>query len=427
MADLNKTPSGMRINIGFFGKTNSGKSSIINALAGQDVSIVSDKPGTTTDPVYKAMEISPIGPCLLTDTAGLGDETELGGHREERTKRVAAECDIAVIVFLGEDIDIEMNMVTFFQKKNVPVIPVIGHADENDRSFGSDATQEQIDRGSSERTEKTEKIIKEAFEKSGRDEAKSGISIIRVSPVTGFGIDELKNEIIRVAGSLPEPSILGDMVSAGDLVMCVMPQDKQAPKGRLILPQVTTLRELLDKHARIMCVAPEEMSEALGELKNAPKLIITDSQVFDKVYELKPEDSLLTSFSVLFAAYKGDIESYVEGAKAITDLKTGAKVLVAESCSHAPLDEDIGREKIPNLLRKKVGGEIEVDVVAGKDFPEDLTKYDLILQCGGCMVNRRLILSRIEAAKAQGVPITNYGIAIAFLKGILDKITLLHQ
>ena len=423
MADLNKTPSGMRINIGFFGKTNSGKSSIINALAGQDVSIVSDKPGTTTDPVYKAMEISPIGPCLLTDTAGLGDETELGGHREERTKRVAAECDIAVVVFFEEDIDIEMRMVTFFLNKNVPVIPVIGHADEQ-KCRADQASPERSDRGSSEWIDKTEERIKKAFEKSDRDDAKSGISIIRVSPVTGFGMDELKNEIIRVAGNLPEPSILGDMVSAGDLVMCVMPQDKQAPKGRLILPQVTTLRELLDKHARIMCVAPEEMSEALGELKNAPKLIITDSQVFDKVYELKPEESRLTSFSVLFAAYKGDVDSYVEGAKAITDLKPGARVLVAESCSHAPLDEDIGREKIPNLLRKKVGGEIEVDVVAGKDFPEDLTKYDLILQCGGCMVNRRLILSRIEAAKDQGVPITNYGIAIAFLKGILDKITL---
>ena len=423
MAGLNKTPSGMRINIGFFGKTNSGKSSIINALAGQDVSIVSDKPGTTTDPVYKAMEISPIGPCLLTDTAGLGDETELGGHREERTKRVAAECDIAVVVFFEEDIDIEMNMVTFFENKNVPVIPVIGHADEQ-KCRADHASPERSDRGSSEWIDIIEERIKKAFEKSGRDDAKSGISIIRVSPVTGFGMDELKNEIIKVAGSLPEPSILGDMVSAGDLVMCVMPQDKQAPKGRLILPQVTTLRELLDKHARIMCVAPEEMSEALGELKNAPKLIITDSQVFDKVYELKPEESRLTSFSVLFAAYKGDVDSYVEGAKAITDLKPGARVLVAESCSHAPLDEDIGREKIPNLLRKKVGGEIEVDVVAGKDFPEDLTKYDLILQCGGCMVNRRLILSRMEAAKAQGVPITNYGIAIAFLKGILDKITL---
>ncbi|MCR4604411.1 MAG: [FeFe] hydrogenase H-cluster maturation GTPase HydF [Eubacterium sp.] len=385
MADLNKTPSGMRTSIGFFGKTNSGKSSVINALVGQDVSIVSEKPGTTTDPVYKAMEIAPIGPCLLIDTAGLEDETALGEKRISKTKNVAAACDVAVVIFYGENFDTEKRIVTFFKEKNVPVIAVAGHAD----------------------TWKSDEVLPD---------------VLRVSPVTGEGMDELLEEIKRAAKNLPEPTILGKLVGEGDLVLLVMPQDKQAPKGRLILPQVTTLRELLDKHARTMCVAPEELETALSELKNPPKLIITDSQVFDFVYERKPEASMLTSFSVLYAALKGDVDIFIAGAKSIENLRPGAKVLVAESCSHAPLEEDIGREKIPNLLRKKVGGEISVDIVAGKDFPEDLNGYDLILQCGGCMVNRRQIMSRVEAAIAQGVPITNYGIAIAYLKGILDKI-----
>ncbi len=364
---IGETPSGMRVHIGFFGKTNSGKSTLVNALASQDVSIVSPEPGTTTDPVHKAIEILPIGPCILIDTPGLEDETSLGSARMERTMREAAVCDIAVVVRADEvDSQAESELVKFFNEKNIPVVNVTG---------------------------------------DDRDD-----------------IEAVKASIIAAARSVPERTILDGAVAEGDLVMLVMPQDKQAPKGRLILPQVATLRELLDVHARTMCVAPEEIESALSVLTEPPKLIITDSQVFDLVYEKKPKESALTSFSVLYAALKGDMEAYVAGAKAIDDLKPGARILIAESCSHAPLDEDIGRVKIPGLIKKRIGGEISVDVAAGKDFPEDLSGYDLILQCGGCMVNRRQILERIEKARKQGVPITNYGIAIAYIKGILEKV-----
>ena len=366
MAELNETPSGMRTHIGFFGRTNSGKSSLINALTGQEVSIVSPEPGTTTDPVYKAIELAPLGPCLLIDTAGLMDDTTLGASRMSRTAQVAEECDIAVIVEADEESGIEEELETLFRRRGTPVIHVRGKE---------------------------------------RDDTAA-----------------LREAIIRVGQSLPEPSILGDMVASGDLVLLVMPQDKQAPKGRLILPQVTTLRELLDKHARTMCVAPEEMESALSALREPPALIITDSQVFDYVYERTPGESRLTSFSILYAGLKGDTEAYIEGARAIDGLKPPARILVAESCSHAPLEEDIGRVKLPNLLKKRIGGPVTVDIAAGKDFPEDLTGYDLILQCGGCMVNRRQILNRIRQAQSQGVPITNYGIAIAYIQGILEKV-----
>lgn len=395
----------MRTHIGFFGKTNTGKSTLINALVGQEVSIVSPEPGTTTDPVYKAIEIAPIGPCLLIDTAGLEDETVLGSVREAKTRQVAEMCDVAVVVSLAEDVaagdvaaedsaaegteavddDADRSLVSFFQKRQVPVIRVLS---------GTGA----LKRGSKEPAE------------------------VEVDALSGRGVDELRQAIIRAVSAIPEPTILGDLVSEGDLVLLVMPQDKQAPKGRLILPQVTTLRELLDKHARSMCVAPEEMESALALLKEPPALIITDSQVFDYVYERMPVESKLTSFSVLYAGLKGDVAEFVRGAKAIDGLRPGARILVAESCSHAPLTEDIGREKLPAMIAKRIGGEISIEIVAGKDFPEDLTNYDLILQCGGCMVNRRQILSRVEKAREQGVPITNYGIAIAYMKGILEKV-----
>ena len=356
----------MRTHIGFFGRTNSGKSTLVNALASQDVSIVSPEPGTTTDPVHKAIEISPIGPCILIDTPGLDDDTSLGSARMERTRREAAGCDIAVIVRSSEISQAERELESIFTENDIPVVSV---------------------------------------KPDDRDD-----------------VEAVKAAIIAAAEAVPERTILDGMVAEGDLVMLVMPQDKQAPKGRLILPQVATLRELLDTHARTMCVAPEEMEGALSVLKEAPALIITDSQVFDLVYEKKPVESRLTSFSILYAGLKGDIGAYVKGAKAIDSLKPGARILVAESCSHAPLDEDIGRVKIPNLIKKRIGGDITVDVAAGKDFPEDLSGYDLILQCGGCMVNRRQILNRIHEAEKQGVPITNYGIAIAYINGILEKV-----
>ena len=423
MAEINETPSGMRTHIGFFGKTNSGKSSLINALAGQDVSIVSPEPGTTTDPVYKAIEIAPVGPCLLIDTAGLEDETTLGSIREERTAKALAESDVVVLVFepdSSSDIEIFIKILSEKKDDKVSVIPVITKTDSSD-SEAIDELKEKIAAdigGLLDSMVNVSSQIGDSIDEAGMPYE----NIICVSSRTGDGIDDLRKAIIDAVGCLPKQTVLQGMVAEDDIVMLVMPQDKQAPKGRLILPQVTTLRELLDVHARTICVAPEEMLSALSMLKEAPSLIITDSQVFDYVYERKPEESRLTSFSILFAGLKGDIAVFTEGAKVIDSLRPGSRILVAESCSHAPLEEDIGREKIPNLLRKKVGGEIIVDIAAGKDFPEDLSGYDLILQCGGCMVNRRQIMNRVNKAVSQGIPITNYGIAIAYLKGILDKV-----
>lgn len=395
--ELLNTPKANRLHIGFFGKRNSGKSSLINAFTGQNVSIVSFVAGTTTDPVYKAMEIHGLGACVIIDTAGFDDVGELGEIRVEKTKLAAEKTDIAVITFCGDDIAKELQWVNYFKQRNTPVLPVLTKAD---LSEGLDGFAETV-------------------------RAETGINPIIVSAKTGQGIDKLKNGLVRLMpADFEAESILRDLVSENDSVLLVMPQDIQAPKGRLILPQVQTIRELLDKKCIVTSTATDKLDEALSCLKQPPKLIITDSQVFDIVYSKKPKGSLLTSFSVLFAAYKGDIDSYVKGAKAIDSLQENSKVLIAECCTHAPLAEDIGREKIPKLLRKRVGEGLTVDIVSGTDFPTDLTDYDLIIQCGACMFNRKYVLSRIGRANEQNVPITNYGIAIAYIKGILDKVSL---
>ena len=395
--ELSNTPKANRLHIGFFGKRNSGKSSLINAFTGQNVSIVSFVAGTTTDPVYKAMEIHGLGACVIIDTAGFDDVGELGEIRVEKTKLAAEKTDIAVITFCGDDIAKELQWVNYFKQRKTPVLPVLTKADLSD---GLDGLAETV-------------------------RAETGINPIIVSAKTGQGIDKLKNELVRLMpADFEAESILRGLVSENDSVLLVMPQDIQAPKGRLILPQVQTIRELLDKKCIVTSTTTDKLDAALSCLKQPPKLIITDSQVFDVVYAKKPKDSLLTSFSVLFAAYKGDIDSYVKGAKAIDSLKENSKVLIAECCTHAPLAEDIGREKIPKLLRKRVGEGLTVDIVSGTDFPSDLTDYDLIIQCGACMFNRKYVLSRIGRANEQNVPITNYGIAIAYIKGILDKVSL---
>ncbi|MBR5565641.1 MAG: [Roseburia sp.] len=395
---LNETPSANRLHIGIFGKTNSGKSSFINALTGQEVSIVSDVAGTTTDAVTKAMEIHPLGPCVLIDTAGFDDTTILGEARKEKTKIAAEKCDIAVILFTvstNYDISFEIEWYDYFIKKKTPVVAIINKIDMT------------ID----------EKLV-EAIRELIKEEP------LFISAKTGEGLDKVKEALAR---KIPEDFsprfITGDLVEEDDTVMLVMPQDIQAPKGRLILPQVQTIRELLDKKCIVMSVTTDKMTQALEQLKNPPKLIITDSQVFKTVYELKPAESMLTSFSVLFAAHKGDLSYYIEGAKQIEQLTAQSKVLIAECCTHAPLSEDIGRVKIPNMLRKRFGDTVTVDMVSGTDFPEDLTTYDLIIQCGGCMFNRKYVMSRIERAKNQGIPMTNYGVTIAHLTGILDKIS----
>ncbi|MBO5522259.1 MAG: [FeFe] hydrogenase H-cluster maturation GTPase HydF [Roseburia sp.] len=394
---LNETPGSNRLHIGIFGKTNSGKSSFINAFTKQQVSIVADVAGTTTDPVYKPMEINPLGACVIIDTAGFDDETELGERRAEKTKLAAEKAELAVIVAADEELKEEFSWFHFFKERNTPVLFVVNKSD----------------------------ILENTKTIAAAIEAETKTPPLLISAKTGEGIEQVKEALARL---IPENYgsrlITGDIVGEEDLVLLVMPQDIQAPKGRLILPQVQTIRELLDKKCLVMSVTTDKMEQALAALAEPPKLIITDSQVFGYVYEHKPKESMLTSFSVLFAAYKGDLPYYVEGAKMLDALTPESRVLIAECCTHAPLKEDIGREKIPRMLRKRVGQELTVDLVSGTDFPEDLSGYDLIIQCGACMFNRKYVLSRIERASKQGVAMTNYGVAIAHLTGILDKITL---
>lgn len=396
-SSLNETPSGNRLHIGVFGRVNSGKSSFINAFTGQQVSIVADVAGTTTDPVYKPMEINPLGACVVIDTAGFDDESGLGASRVEKSKQAADKSDIAVIIFSDYDMSAEMEWFEYFKEKNTPVLLVISKSD----------CRTDID----ELQTKVRKM--------------TGIKPICISSKTKDGVDKVKDELVRlIPENFGERLITSNLVGESDLVLLVMPQDIQAPKGRLILPQVQTIRELLDKKCLVMSVTTDKLDEGLAVLCKPPKLIITDSQVFDYVYKHKPEESMLTSFSVLFAAYKGDLPYYIEGAKAIDSLNDDSKVLIAECCTHAPLAEDIGRVKIPRMLRKRFGETLQVDVKSGMDFPQDLSGYDLIIQCGSCMFNRKYALSRVDRAKEQKIPMTNYGVTIAHLTGILDKITL---
>lgn len=395
---LNETPRANRLHIGIFGKRNNGKSSLINAITGHNTALVSDLAGTTTDPVYKSMEIYPIGPCVLIDTAGFDDDGIIGQLRVEKTTEAAQKTDIALIVF-SEDkvIDIEKEWIATFKKKNIPFIPVLNKSD----------------------------LIKDIDAVSKYIESNIGIKPIVVSSINKNGINQILTAIMR---SLPEDydlqKITGDIVKDGDVVLLVMPQDIQAPKGRLILPQVQTLRELLDRKCIVLSATTDKLDEALKALSSPPAVIITDSQVFKAVYEKKPKESKLTSFSVLFAGYKGNLDYYTKSVVAIDNLTEDSKVLIAEACTHAPLSEDIGREKIPALLRKKIGQNLTIDIVSGTDYPNDLTEYDLVIQCGACMFNRKYVLSRVEKAAEQEVPMTNYGIVIAYLSDILDKISL---
>lgn len=393
---LTNTPSADRLHIILLGKRNSGKSSLINAITGQQVALVSDHPGTTTDPVYKAMEIHGIGPCMWMDTAGFDDQGELGLMRVERTQKALEKADIALLLVDGPDLSQEKQWMDALKQRKIPVILILNKGD-----LRSDPEQE---------LEQAEKIL--------------GKKPMVVSAKTGQGVEEIRKALIA---ALPEDfdahSITGHLVQKGDSVLLVMPQDIQAPKGRLILPQVQTIRDLLDHGCIVTSCTADGLEGALAALAKPPKLIITDSQVFGKVYEKKPEESLLTSFSVLFAEYKGDIAAFVEGAQAIDGLTENSHVLIAEACTHAPLEEDIGRVKIPRMLRKKVGQGLSITMVAGSDFPKDLSRYDLVIHCGACMFNRKHVLSRVEQAKAQQVPMTNYGVAIAKLTGILEHIT----
>ena len=389
---LNNTPSANRLHIALFGRRNSGKSSLINALTGQDTALVSNIPGTTTDPVSKAIELHGIGPCVIIDTPGFDDEGTLGEMRIERTLKAIERTDIALLLCEGENLEDEKIWMQQLKAKNIPVILVLNKAD----------------------------IRKDV---SSLVEAVLGEKPLLVSAKEKQGLEEIRLAILeKLPQDFEQPSITGNLVGENDLVLLVMPQDIQAPKGRLILPQVQTMRELLDKKCLIMSCTTDKLPQTLQALAYPPKLIITDSQVFKTVYELKPEESMLTSFSVLMAGYKGDIRQFVEGASAIDSLTESSHVLIAEACAHAPMAEDIGRVKIPRLLRKKIGEGLQIDMVSGSDFPKDLSKYDLIIHCGACMFNRKHVMNRLESASIQRVPMTNYGITLAHLMGILDKI-----
>lgn len=392
---LQDTPRANRIHIGLFGKRNSGKSSLINALTGQEVAVVSEYAGTTTDPVYKSMEIHGIGPCVFIDTAGLDDEGELGELRVRQTLRAMDRTDIALLVCTDADVSREKQWKDMLAEKNIPVIVLLNKSDLLEDPLA------------------TARAIEQQLQQ---------VPLI-VSAAHKSNIEDIRRALI---GKLPDETmstgITGRLVKENDVVLLVMPQDIQAPKGRLILPQVQTLRELLDRKCIVSCCTTDKLQATLGALAQPPALIITDSQVFKTVYEQKPPESRLTSFSVLFAQYKGDIDYYLEGANAIDRLTEQSRVLIAEACTHAPLTEDIGRVKIPAMLRKRFGQGLTIDIVSGSDFPEDLTPYQLVIHCGACMFNRKYVLQRIAQARKQQVPMTNYGVTIAYVQGILDKI-----
>ena len=392
---MNSTPNANRLHIAIFGRCNSGKSSLINALTGQDTALVSAVPGTTTDLVNKAMEIHGIGPCVFIDTPGFDDEGELGEMRIARTLQAIERTDIALLLCEDGDLEEEQQWIQQLNSRHIPVILILNKSDR--RECAADV--------------------------AARIEKVCGKTPITVSAKEHTGIEAVYQAILRkLPADFGQQTITGNLVQKGDLVLLVMPQDIQAPKGRLILPQVQTMRELLDKKCLVMSCTTDQLANTLEALSRAPQLIITDSQVFHEVYRLKPESSLLTSFSVLMAGYKGDIHYYIESAAAIGSLTPQSRILIAEACTHVPLSEDIGRVKLPRLLRKKVGESLHIDIVSGTDFPTDLSSYELIIHCGGCMFNRKYVLNRIDRARCQHIPMTNYGVAIACLNGILDKI-----
>ncbi|MBR4966966.1 MAG: [Bacteroidaceae bacterium] len=385
-----------RICIAVFGRRNTGKSSLVNCIAGQAVSIVSDVAGTTTDAVLKNIELPGVGAAVIADTAGLDDVGELGSMRVDATCKVLSRADVAIML-LGDfdgDNSPEMEWLAKIRSLQLPVILVAGKCDKE---------------GSAERVVEWQEALNS--------------DVISFSAINGKGRTALLERIAQCCNDNENfDDITYSLVSSGDVVVLVMPQDASAPKGRIIQPQVQTLRNLLDKHCIPLCCAPQELPRLLQSLVAPPQLIITDSQVFATVEELTPPETKLTSFSVLMARHKGDIDAFCSGAQALLALPPTARVLIAEACSHIPQNEDIGRVKLPRLLRSKLGDGLMIDVVGGNDFPDDLAGYDIVIHCGACMFNRRTVLSRVRQAKAQGVPITNYGVAIAALTGILDRI-----
>ncbi|MBR4780964.1 MAG: [Lachnospiraceae bacterium] len=402
---LNDTVSADRTHIAFFGKRNAGKSSLVNAVTDQQMAIVSDVMGTTTDPVYKSMELLPLGPVIIIDTPGYDDEGELGKQRVLRTLQVMNKTDIGILVTddstgLTEE---DVKICDTLGKKNIPYVVVLNKSDLNATDKGEKDMSVQ----------KTEAALSSISSKPA--------GIIRVSALKKTNIWELKELIASVKPNVSNRRLVADLIAPSDMLILVMPQDESAPKGRLILPQVQMIRDIIDEHGMALCVQPEEVKAALASLKQPPKLVITDSQAFKKVAADVPDDVMLTSFSILLARYKGYLDSALKGINAIKTLNPDDKVLIAEGCTHHRQCNDIGTVKIPNGLRNKLGFDVKYDTVSGNEFPLDLSMYKAVIHCGGCMLNEREILSRVKSAEDQGVPVTNYGILLAWLMGILDR------
>ena len=400
---MQKTPKSLRLTIGLFGKTNVGKSSFLNMITEQNVSIVSEIHGTTTDVVEKPMELLPIGPVLFLDTAGLNDNSELGKERVARTKNAIARADIAVIITTAEADEIDLQIARDCAEKNIPLVIVFNKTD----------LQMPSENLISDFAKLGEILTISSIDKNSREK----------------NISAFKEKIIKIVPEefITPPSLLGDVVNASEQVIFVVPIDIQAPKGRLILPQVQAIRDILDINAVVSLTQENTYIQTLENLKNKPDLVVCDSQIVHFVMKNTPDDIKLTTFSIIFARNKGDLQEFVEGGRKIEKLTPDDRILIAEACSHHPLGEDIGRVKIPNMLEKKLGFKPKIDFCAGKEFPENLQDYSLVIHCGGCMLTRREMLVRMENCKEKGSAITNYGVAISYLQGVGDKTTKLFN
>lgn len=395
-ASLNETPTASRLHIAIFGRRNAGKSSLINAITNQDIALVSPVAGTTTDPVFKAMELLPIGPVVIIDTAGIDDEGELGELRVKKTYQVLNKTDLAVLIIDGTAgvTDYDLEILGRIREKNIPVVGVVNKSDV------AGYTQED----------------KKSWEKL------LNIKLIEVSAMKRQGIEELKREIINKApSSLTENPLIGDLISPGDIVVLVVPIDKAAPKGRLILPQQQAIRDVLDHNAIAVVTKETELKNTLSSLARKPRIVVTDSQAFARVAQDTPRDVPMTSFSILFARYKGDLSQLVEGVKAIKNLKPGDRVLIAEACTHHRQEDDIGTVKIPRLLKNMLGFDLNFEWSSGFGFPENIDEFKLVIHCGGCMINRKEMLYRLSVLKQKGIPVVNYGVFIAYALGILER------
>jgi [FeFe] hydrogenase H-cluster maturation GTPase HydF len=405
---LNSTPSANRVHIGFFGRRNAGKSSVVNAVTGQELAVVSDTKGTTTDPVYKSMELLPIGPVMIIDTPGFDDEGALGELRVRKTKQVLNKTDIAVLVVDATEgkKQCDEELIRIFKEKEIPYIIVNNKAD-----LLSDEISEKVCQNNVSEQRKAEQ---NALLSSGQEQY--------VSALTGAGIYELKECIGKLTPNEDMTlKIVGDLLHPGDFVVLVVPIDSAAPKGRLILPQQQTIRDVLEANAAAIVVKESELKQTLEQLGRSPAMVITDSQVFERVSEEVSEEIPLTSFSILMARYKGYLETAVNGVAAIDHLKDGDKILISEGCTHHRQCDDIGTVKIPRWLKQHTGKKLIIETSSGTEFPEDLTSYALVIHCGGCMLNEREVKYRMKCAEDQKVPFTNYGIAIAQMKGILKR------